>query len=177
MSIQIQSQFMPKMNACSQEEIIHHFKAGMRKYPSGVTLLTSIHNGKKTGLIATAFSSVSMDPPMLLVCVNRSASAHETIDQSNLLCVNILSENDLGIINVFSDSQKKSERFIDGEWANMCSGTPYLQTAIAAYDCIIVDKVVSGSHTIFIAEIKEAFHSDSNDHPIIYSNRAFHTLK
>lgn len=165
------------MNAFTREEVTESFKAGMRQFPSGITLLTSVHHEEKGGLIATAFSSVSMDPPTLLACVNKSASAHNIIDGSNRICVNILSEDDMDIVHSFSDSLKRSERFIAGDWDNMRSGLPYVRSSMASFDCKIVEKVSSGSHTIFIAEVQEVYNSSGNPDPLVYANRAFRSLK
>lgn len=96
-----------KMNVFTHEEVADSFKAGMRQFPSGITLLTSLHNGERGGLIATAFSSVSMDPPTLLTCVNKNASAHNIIYNANRICVQILSEEDLSVVSSFSDSLKE----------------------------------------------------------------------
>lgn len=165
------------INSFTCEEMTEQFKAGMRQFASGITLLTSVHNEENGGLIATAFSSVSMEPPTLLACVNKGASAHNIIDDSNRICVNILSEDDMPIVSSFSDSLRRSERFIIGEWGNMRSGSPYVKTSLAAFDCKIIDKVSSGSHTIFIAEVQEVFMTSGNKKPLIYSNRAFCSLK
>lgn len=164
-------------NVSTREEVTERFKAGMRQFPSGLTLLTSEHNGVKGGLIASAFSSVSMEPPTLLACVNKSASAHNVIDDSNRICVNILSVDDMNIVDCFSNSLKRSERFITGDWEKMKSGSPYIKTSLSAFDCKIVEKVTSGTHTIFIAEVQEVYSAPGSSKPLVYANREFCSLK
>lgn len=166
-----------KMNVFTHEEVADSFKAGMRQFPSGITLLTSLHNGERGGLIATAFSSVSMDPPTLLTCVNKNASAHNIIYNANRICVQILSEEDLSVVSSFSDSLKRGERFITGDWENMHSGLPFIKTAVAAFDCKVVEKIACATHTIFIAEVVDVFIGKKNPKPLIYIDRAFHSLK
>ena len=66
------------------------FKAGMRCLASGVTIITTIHDGQRAGLTATAVCSLSVDPPQLLVCVSHKAEAHDIIHRGSVLCVNLL---------------------------------------------------------------------------------------
>jgi flavin reductase (DIM6/NTAB) family NADH-FMN oxidoreductase RutF len=114
------------------------FKAGMRKFASGVTLITSSNEGTRAGLVATAVSSVSTTPPTLLICVNRSASAHDVIDKSGSFAVNVLSANDLHLIEVFSRSALRDQRFKVGDWGTLVTGAPVLASAMASFDCEVV---------------------------------------
>ena len=74
------------LSAVSAEQ----FKQGMRCLAAGVTIVTTVHDGVRGGLTATAVTSLSADPPQVLVCVNRTANAHDLIHRGSLLCVNVL---------------------------------------------------------------------------------------
>ncbi len=78
------------------------FKLGMRRLAAGVSLITTVHDGVRHGLVATAVNSVTADPPTLLVCINKSASAHDHVDQAGVLCVNILAHEHEAVAARFS---------------------------------------------------------------------------
>ena len=157
-------------------ETVEAFKAGMRLFASGVTLITAEHEGLKAGLIATAVNSVTMDPPTLLVCVNKSASAHSTIDNSNSLCVNLLSLDHSAILEVFSSSTRKDERFKDGEWKTLSTGCPILSDSVASFDCNIIERMHYGTHTIFLAQVEAVHLSGTEIEPVLYMDRAYRKL-
>jgi len=153
------------------------FKCGMRKLASGVALITSAHNEIKAGLIATAVNSVSTEPPTLLVCVNKSASAHEVIDQSKHICVNLLSTADLGLVDVFGKPSRREERFKTGEWQTLPSGVPMLESALAAFSCKVVQQFSYETHTIFLGEVESVNIDEPGVDPLLYMDRAFRKLE
>jgi flavin reductase len=153
------------------------FKAGMRKFASGVTLITSAHDSARAGLVATAVSSVSTTPPTLLICVNRSASAHDVIDKSGCFAVNLLSAGDLNLVEVFSKSALREERFKAGGWKTLVSGAPVLISALASFDCEVVQRIVYESHTIFLGEVREVRVVEEKIDPLLYMDSAFRRLE
>ena len=153
------------------------FKAGMRKFASGVTLITSARATEQAGLVATAVSSVSTTPPTLLICVNRSASAHDVIDGSGSFAVNLLSASDLPLVDVFSKSSMREERFKTGDWRTLISGAPILASALAAFDCEVVQRLVYESHTIFLGEVQEVRIAQEDADPLLYMGSAFRRLE
>lgn len=162
--------------ALSFPDTAEAFKAGMRLFASGVTLITAEHEGSKAGLIATAVNSVTMDPPTLLVCVNQSASAHRVIDSSNSLCVNLLSHDHSRIVEIFSSSTRRDERFIEGQWQTLSTGCPVLSDSIASFDCNIVQRMEYGTHTIFLAEVEAVHLPDMSGDALVYMDRAYQKL-
>jgi len=159
-------------------ERVDLFKAGMRKLASGVALVTSAQDDHKAGLVATAVNSVSMDPPTLLVCVNQGASAHDVIDRSGIVSVNLLSTADVELCDVFGRSTRRDERFKVGEWHTTVSGAPRLLTALAVFDCEVVHRITYGTHTIFLGEVHDVHIAGADDvEPLLYMDRAFMQLK
>lgn len=160
------------------QERVDLFKAGMRKLASGVALITSANDGHQAGLVATAVNSVSMDPPTLLICVNQSASAHDIIDRSGIVSVNLLSTADLELCDVFGRSTRRDERFKLGKWNTTEFGAPRLLTALAVFDCEVVHKITHGTHTIFLGEVHDVHIADADEvEPLLYMDRAFMQLK
>lgn len=154
--------------------IAAQYKIGMRRLASGVSLITTGRGDMRGGLIATAVNSVSADPPTLLICVNQSASAHDLIVKSGTFCVNFLPAHCAEIAGQFSSSARKAERFVSGDWTEMASGSPALGSALAAFDCEVVQTVSYHSHTIFIGLIREVRLGEGEDLPLIYLDRNFH---
>ncbi|MCF1462067.1 flavin reductase [Agrobacterium vitis] len=147
---------------------IARFKLGMRRLASGVSLITTLSDGVRHGLVATAVSSVSGDPPSLLICVNRNASAHGHIERSGIYCVNILSESAQPIVASFSSAIDRDKRFLRGEWQTLKTGAPALVDSLASFDCEVRHALSYATHTIFIADIVATELWDSTDAPLVY---------
>jgi flavin reductase len=147
------------------------FKLGMRRLAAGVSLVTSAHHGVHVGFIATSVTSVSAEPPTLLVCANRATTAHDPIDASGVFCVNLLGRGDEDICAQFSSSRRRNERFRDGEWAETGTGSRALASAMAWFDCIVEHRIRHYSHTIFLARVIETRLGDTAEALVYFEQR------
>ncbi len=134
------------------------FRACMRRVPGAVTVITTVHQGTRGGLTATAVCSVSAEPPQMLVCVNRSSSAQAVIAAAGRFGVSYLAHDQQSVADAFSASL--DNRFDHAEWVELGSGVPILANAAVAFDCVVVQAVEAGTHTIFIGAIVAAVASD-----------------
>ena len=151
------------------------FKKGMRHLAASVSLITTRHAGLRGGLTATAVCSVSAEPPQILVCVNKSASAHDPMGEAGFFCVNILSPSHRKIAERFAgmDGVEGDERFSDmGEWSTLTTGAPVLKGCPVSFDCKLVTEVSAGTHTIYIGEIVDIT-LDPAASPLLYADGAF----
>jgi flavin reductase (DIM6/NTAB) family NADH-FMN oxidoreductase RutF len=151
------------------------FKKGMRHLAASVTLITTRHRELRGGLTATAVCSVSAEPPQILVCVNKTASAHDPIGEAGFFCVNILSPEHRKIAERFAgmDDVEGDERFHDmGEWSMLSTGAPVLKGCPVSFDCRLVTKVAAGTHTIYIGEIVDLV-LNAGATPLLYADGAF----
>ena len=151
------------------------FKKGMRHLAASVTLITTRHRQQRGGLTATAVCSVSADPPQLLVCVNRNASAHPLIVASRKFCVNILAPQHRKIAERFAgmDGVEGDERFVDmGEWSSLSTGAPVLKGCPVSFDCKLVAELSAGTHTIYIGEIVDVALDPAAD-ALLYADGTF----
>ncbi len=151
------------------------FKKGMRHLAASVTLITTCHRGHRGGLTATAVCSVSAEPPQLLVCVNKSASAHDPIGHAGFFCVNILSPLHRKIAERFAgmDGVEGDERFKDmGEWGSLTTGAPVLRGCPVSFDCKLSAELSAGTHTIYIGEIVDVA-LDPAATALLYADGAF----
>jgi len=155
---------------------VDEFKSGMRRLASGVSLITTIADGKRHGLVATAVSSVTGEPPSLLVCVNKTASAHAHINAAGIFCVNVLADAHQDVAARFSSSVDRDKRFDAGEWQTMVTGAPALVGSLVSFDCEVRQVVPYQSHTIFVAEIMgiELWASEIN--PLVYLDGKYHLV-
>ena len=151
------------------------FKKGMRHLAASVCLITTRHGAERGGLTATAVCSVSAEPPQLLVCVNRDASAHPLIVASRIFAVNVLAPCHRPIAERFAgmDGVEGDARFVDlGDWRTLQTGAPVLHGCPVTFDCKVVNTTVAGTHTIVIGEILDVA-LDAANLPLLYAQGAF----
>jgi flavin reductase (DIM6/NTAB) family NADH-FMN oxidoreductase RutF len=149
-------------------------KLGLQQLARGVTIVASGLEEERRGLTATAVCSVSLEPPTLLVCVNRLAEAHRAIIQTRAFCVNVLRKDQLDLCRIFSNRSnlRGSGRFRQGEWTTLETGAPVLCEALAAFDCVLEQEVVVSTHSICIGRIV-AVDANPLDSPLIHLRRHF----
>lgn len=141
------------------------FRLAMRKVASPVAVITARTGTTRNGLTATAVCSATADPPTLLVCINRGATAEQLITESGAFAVNFLTEEQPNIARLFSTSKLDPEaRFAEGHWGTGMTGAPMLANTVASFDCKVVQAVACGTHSIFIGQVA-ALHS--GDGPIL----------
>ncbi len=132
------------------------FREAMRRFTTTVSIVTCAHAGSRYGMSATAITSLSADPPSLLVCINKSAGTHRIMSRGGRFCVNVLRSVHVGLSRTFSGRIKGEDRFLQGHWAETEDGLPFLTDAQANLFCEIVRVVDYETHTIFIARVHSA---------------------
>jgi flavin reductase (DIM6/NTAB) family NADH-FMN oxidoreductase RutF len=145
------------------------FRDAMRRFATTVSIITCAHGGSRFGMSATAVTSLSVDPPSLLVCVNKSAATHRVMSRGGKFCVNVLRSVHAGLSQAFSGKLKGEERFQIGSWGQTEDGLPFLDDAQANVFCEIVRVVDYETHTIFIASVYSA-KTQQNVDPLIYQD-------
>lgn len=142
------------------------FKAAMRKLAATVTLVTTSDDGHPHGMPATAVTSLSANPPSLLVCINRSASMHGPTSRSRHFCINMLTQDQASLCSEFG-LKPSNERFSVGEWERGMHDLPYMVASAAAIFCTVEEAVDYGTHTIFVGRI-DAVEVGSHRDPLVY---------
>lgn len=124
-------------------------------FMTGVTIVTAVSkSGERVGFTANSFSSVSMDPPLLLVCPANKLSSYDVFEQCEHFAVSILAEDQQHASNTFAGSS--GDRFSEVSWTEDAFGTPLIDGAIAHFSCSSFQKVPSGDHLVLIGKV-EAF--------------------
>jgi len=142
------------------------FKKGMANWASGVTVVTTQTADGPAGLTASAFSSVSADPPLVLVCVNMGSGSCDRIREAGFFAVNILERGQMDVSNIFASSKLKDQRFTGQSWTTGVTGAPLLEGCLASLDCRIASMMEQGSHRIFIGEVCGVVLGEG--HPLVY---------
>lgn len=146
---------MPRTEPLAVADVAEDFRLALRGVASTVTLLTVAHAGMRYGMTATAVAPVSMAPPALLVCVNRSAATHAALLASGKLCVNVLGAEHGRLCDAFSGGADGEERFAIGDWARGWCDLPYLVDAQANIFVAIDRQLAYGTHDVLIGEVRE----------------------
>lgn len=124
----------------------------MRQFPTGVTIVTSAHEGRLRGMTANSVASVSFAPISLLVCVNREAVMHGILSRAGTFCVNILSEHQEALARACARPDS-AEAALEGIGHRLgTTGAPILDDALAYVECEVSASLDFGTHTIFVGE-------------------------
>jgi flavin reductase (DIM6/NTAB) family NADH-FMN oxidoreductase RutF len=151
------------------------FKTVMRQVVSSVAIVTARAGKVRNGLTATAVCSVSAEPPTMLICVNRRATAESIIAESGAFAINFLTQEQHQIARLFSTSKLDAdERFAEGKWVSLVTGAPVLDDAVAAFDCQVEGCHTSGTHHIYIGRVVAAASLDQ--HALLYRDGSFRRL-
>lgn len=145
------------------------FRAALGRFASGVTVIT-VETGEAGihGMTASAFCSVSLRPPLVLVCVDHLAETYLHLRESGQFGVSVLKESQEALSEFFADPERNPDAAyrLGIEYRKMKSGTPVLQDALSNIDCRIVDAHPAGDHTIFVAEVREVLLGEGE--PLLY---------
>ena len=142
------------------------FRKAMRCFPGAVSIVTTHDSGQPAGMTVTATCSLTADPPMLLACINRSATSHQPVQRAGRFTVNLLSAEDVKVAKHFSLA-RMSERFQVGDWTPLPGGGLALGSACATFDCRLVADIPFSTHSIFIGAV-EAVIVRAERSPLVY---------
>jgi flavin reductase (DIM6/NTAB) family NADH-FMN oxidoreductase RutF len=138
------------------------FRKAMGCFATGVTIITvdlnaEVH-GEVHGMTANAFASVSLDPPLVLVCVDHNASTHAHLHAKKRFGINVLSDDQRAISEYYARptrSHENAEAEAGARFDRTKHGTPMLHGSLAYLECRLHSAEVAGDHTIFIAEVED----------------------
>ena len=136
------------------------FLIAMRYLAASVSVISAKNSSNKPfAMTVSSVTSLSIDPPSILVCVNKEASIHDILRNGSDLCINILTNDQRDISNLCSSKDLESSRFANDFWDQ--AGFPYLKNAQANIFCKIDELISYHSHSIVIARVESAISSDS----------------
>ncbi len=148
------------------------FREALRNFASGVTVVTTADQDRPAGMTVSAFSAVSLDPPLIQICVDRQAFTHEVIARAGQFAVNILAEDQAHLSRLFASHEQ--HKFASVSYRRSDTGLPLLDGVLTALECRVVEAVAAGDHTIYIGEVL-ATHIGAGA-PLLYYQSAYHQL-
>lgn len=152
------------------------YREAMARLAGPVSIVTSDGAAGLAGCTATAVTSVSDDPPILLVCINRASRNNATIRTNGRLCVNVLGASQEALARTFANGELSiSERFAAARCLDRAAGSPALEDATANLDCDILKIEEVGSHSVFFCTVRHV-RIAGNPSGLIYLGRTFHSL-
>lgn len=145
-------------------------------FASGVTVVTARRDGLVYGLTASAFVSLSLEPPQVLVCISRQASLHPVLERVDTFAVNILRDDQRALAEYFASmGRKPGPEFPDIAARAGITGAPLIEGALAYFDCRMAARLPAADHTIFIGSVVDA-DADGAGQPLVYFNRNYRAL-
>ncbi len=150
------------------------FREVMGHFASGVTVITALHDGRPYGTTASAVSSLSLEPPMLLICMNQQSETGRAVAASRHFGVNILGTHQVDLAERFA--QKGGDKFAGvpvraGTW-----GEPLFEEALATLECRVAEETTGGTHYVFLAEVESAAATRGGE-PLAYFRGEFGSLE
>ncbi|MCS6874329.1 MAG: flavin reductase family protein [Pyrinomonadaceae bacterium] len=141
------------------------FKSALSRFASGVTVVTTKdRSGNLFGITVSAFCSVSLEPPMVLICIDKKTGSHHAFIETGAFVVNFLREDQSMLSQHFASPS--SDKFLSVEHYVNVRGLPVLSNALAVLECRLVHSYDGGDHTIFVGEVEKTKVSEGN--PLIY---------
>jgi flavin reductase (DIM6/NTAB) family NADH-FMN oxidoreductase RutF len=134
------------------------FRAAMRQLASGVCLVTHSVGGERAGMTATAVASLALEPPTLIVCVNRAASTYVGLRSGAAFGVSVLGADHLEFAERFAGrtGEEGAERFREGRWRIAPNGAPLLADALATFACEVEEIIERNTHAVIIGRVNHA---------------------
>ena len=155
-----------KINMNKDKEI-ETFKRTLSKFLTGITVVTAVDNiGNPIGMTVNSFSSVSLDPPLVLWSIEKKQPSYNFYKNSNGYVVNILSKNQLDLCNIFSSQSK--DKFKNINWKRSTNGFPLIDNCLAWFDCVKWKDYPGGDHQILVGKVTSS--KFSNLEPLAYWN-------
>ncbi|MEZ5427050.1 MAG: flavin reductase family protein [Pyrinomonadaceae bacterium] len=150
------------------------FRAALSKFASGVTVVTTKDaGGTPHGITVSAFCSVSLEPPLILVCIEKNAYSHAAFGESGVFVVNILSDQQIDHSNQFASPAL--DRFDGIKCREGLEGVLILEEALVNLECRLVNSHENGDHTIFIGRIERATVKDGK--PLLYFHGNYRAME
>ncbi|MGU3492485.1 flavin reductase family protein [Xanthobacteraceae bacterium A53D] len=153
------------------------YRAAMRHLAGAVSLFTVGAAPHRAGLTASSLTSFAVEPPTLLICINRSSPARPELLARGSFAVNVLAAHQQDVAERFAGLRgvHGEDRFAEGRWGTMATGAPVLEDALAAFDCELDEVIERHSHMIVLGRVVATRLSEQAE-PLVYWARDFRQL-
>lgn len=152
-------------------EAQRHFRDVLGRFASGVTVVTSISGGQPVGMTAQSFTSVSLNPPLVLFCPAKTSQAWPAMQRAGFFCVNLLAQGQDEMSNRFA--RRGEDKFADVGWSPASTGAPLLDGVLGWVDCTVYAVHEAGDHYVVIGQVEDMGISEA-PHPLLFYRGAYH---
>ena len=155
------------------------FRDVMGRWATGVTVVTTCHDGEIHGMTVNSFSSLTVEPPLVLFCADRSAHTYGLVEASGVFAVNVLSAGQEELSNLFAGRypERDADRFAGVAYRQAATRSPILQGSLGYLDCRVVARYPQGTHTIFVGAVAAAELLQPEAHPLLYYHRRYRQFR
>jgi len=150
------------------------FKRALASWASGVTVVTARRGEHVHGMTVSAFCSVSLTPPLVMVCLDKSSNTLELVEAEKVFTVNVLAQGQEELSQRFASKEHEDRRFEGLAWQPGANGCPRIPGAVSAMDCRVIDTVDAGDHLIYIGQVDAAHATDAQ--PLVYLRGGYRAL-
>ena len=155
------------------------YRTVLGRFASGVTAVATAYKGNFHGTTVSAFSAVSLSPPLIMICINNDSDINELISKNGLFSVNILSEEQIEISRALAQKNfnKKQVSKLEGiKFSPGENGCPIFDDSLAFLECNVYQTISAGDHKVYIAEVARAGVSDKIDKPLIHFEGRYRSM-
>jgi flavin reductase (DIM6/NTAB) family NADH-FMN oxidoreductase RutF len=151
-------------------------RQSMRAWISGVTIVTASHAGERHGMTVSSFTSVALEPPLIIISLQTASRTHHLVAQANAFAVTILADDQQELSDRFAGRIADAEDHLAGiETETLATGAPFIKGGLAYLDCRVMQSIAMGTNTLFLAEVVAA-RSNGEGQPLVYHDRKYHKL-
>ncbi len=151
-------------------------RAAMRAWTSGVTVVTAARGSEQHGMTVSSFTSISLDPPLIIISLQDSTRTRELVYHAQAFGVTILAGDQQSIADRFAGRGPEAENRMAGiETETLMTGSPLIKGGLASFDCRVKQSMVVGPNTLFIGEVVSVSGNGAGK-PLVYHDRKYHKL-
>lgn len=152
------------------------FRCALKRYASGITVVTGMVDGLPVGFTCQAFHSISLSPPLVSLGVMKSSSTWPRIRPVARFCVNVLAAHQRDLSDKFA--RASADRWAGVSWRETANGSPVIDGTLVGIDCDLYDEHEAGDHWIIVAQVKELIGPPASTslNPLLYYDGQYHQL-
>src|SRR6188474_314049 len=151
------------------------FRKVMGHFVTGITVLTTLQDGRPRGITVNALTSVSLEPPLVVVALDRRRFITPSVHETGRYAVNVLSEDQQALSDCFAGAAVEPSRddFCGASWTPGPTGLPLLDGAIATLECTVTETFQAGDHELFVARVDSLGNAEPHPMPLLYYRRQY----